>query len=443
MVVWTTEDRAVAVEDSVNPVLWQSILDDALARIAGRFARVEPRATAKLLVRGLLSGIGRKNCWWLAEHAGHESPDRMQRLLRKARWDADAVRDDVRSFVAEHLGHPGGVLVVDETGFLKKGTASVGVQRQYTGTAGRIENAQVAVFLAYAGPLGHALIDRRLYLPQKSWCADSERCTAAGVPADTVFTTKPMLAKQAILDALDAGIAAKWVTGDEVYGGDPKLRNALRDKQIGYVLAVACDHRIPAFNTSSRVDVIAAGVPAQSWQVLSAGVGAKGPRLYAWAWITIAGSDTYQWLLIRRNMTTGELAFYRCGSPARTTLAELVRVAGTRWTVEECFQAAKDQIGLDQYQVRGWTGWHRFITLAMLALAVLTVMAAQSRPATPADPHTDTHIALTIAEVRRLFNALVTIVTGDAAKTLRASLWRRKVQATARRSHYQRRIAAG
>jgi SRSO17 transposase len=430
----------VAVEDRVNPVLWQSILDDGLARIAGRFVRVEPRSTAKALVSGLLSGIGRKNCWWLAEHAGHESPDRMQRLLRKARWDADGVRDDVRGFVAEHLGHPGGVLIVDETGFLKKGTSSVGVQRQYTGTAGRVENAQVAVFLAYAGPFGHALIDRRLYLPQKSWCADSQRCTAAGVPADTVFTTKPMLAKQAIIDALDAGIAAQWVTGDEVYGGDPRLRDALRDKRIGYVLAVACDHRIPAYNTSTRVDVIAAGVPAQSWQVLSAGAGAKGPRLYAWAWITITDTDEHRWLLIRRNMTTGELAFYRCGSPARTTLAELVRVAGTRWTVEECFQAAKDQIGLDQYQVRGWTGWHRFITLAMLALAVLTVMAAQSRPATPIDPLTDTHIALTVAEVRRLFNI---IVTGDAAKALRVSLWRRKVQATARRSHYQRRLAAG
>jgi SRSO17 transposase len=284
--------------------LWQSILDEALARIACRFARVEPRATARVLVTGLLSGIGRKNCWWLAEQAGHETPDKMQRLLRKASWDADAVRDDVRGFVAEQLGHPDGVLIVDETGFLKKGTTSVGVQRQYTGTAGRIENAQVAVFLAYATPLGHALIDRRLYLPQKSWCADPDRCAQAGVPEQSVFTTKPMLAKHAILDALAAGMEAKWVTGDEVYGGDPKLRNALQDKRIGYVLAVACDHRVPAFNTRIRADVLAAAVPAQSWQVLSAGAGAKGPRLYAWAWFTIAGPDAYRWLLIRRNMTT-------------------------------------------------------------------------------------------------------------------------------------------
>jgi SRSO17 transposase len=263
------------------------------------------------------------------------------------------------------------------------------------------------------------------------------------VPEGTVFTTKPMLAKHAILDALAAGVPAKWVTGDEVYGGDPKLRNALQDKRIGHVLAVACDHRVPAYNTSIRADVLAAGVPKRSWQVLSAGAGAKGPRLYAWAWIDIAEAGQCRWLLIRRNMTTGELAFYRCFSPTRTTLAELVRIAGTRWAVEECFQSAKDQVGLDQYQVRGWTGWHRFITLAMLALAVLTVMATQSRPATPGDPHTDTHIALTVAEVRRLFNALVTTVTGDAARTLRASLWRRKVQATARRSHYRRRLATG
>ena len=440
----TTEDRAVAAGDSVNPVLWQSILDDALTRIAARFARVEPRTTAKDLVTGLLSGVGRKNCWWLAEHAGHGTPDKLQRLLRTAKWDADDVRDDVRAYVADELGHPDGVLIPDETGFLKKGLGSVGVQRQYTGTAGRIENAQVAMFLAYATPLGHALIDRRLYLPQKSWCADTDRCATAGVPDGTVFTTKPMLAKQAILDALAAGVQARWVTADEVYGGDPKLRDALQDNRIGYVLAVACDHRVPAFNTKIRADVLAAGVPNRSWQRMSAGPGAKGPRFYAWAWVDIAETaGEYRWLLIRKNLTTGELAFYRCWSPVPVTLADLVRVAGTRWAVEECFQTGKDQVGLDQYQVRGWTGWHRFITLAMLALAALTVMAAKSRPATPADPESDTHIAVTVAEVRRLFNALVTVVTRDAARTLRCSLWRRKVQATARRSHYSKRLTTG
>ena len=429
----------MAAADSVNPVLWQSILDDGLARIAARFGRVEPRATAKALVIGLLSGIGRKNCWWLAEHAGHDTPDKAQRLLRTARWDADLVRDDVRAYVSEHLGHRDGVLIVDETGFLKKGAGSVGVQRQYTGTAGRIENAQVAVFLAYATPLGHALIDRRLYLPRLAWCADPDRRAAAGVPASTVFAT---LAKQAILDALDAGVPARWVTADEVYGGDPKLRDALQNNGIGYVLAVACDHRILAYHTRIRADLIAAALPTRSWQRLSAGAGAKGPRVYAWAWVDIAETTNGRhWLLIRRNLTTGELAFYRCWSPVPVTLAELVRVAGTRWAVEECFQTAKDQVGLDQYQVRGWTGWHRFITLAMLALAVLTVMAAKSRPATPAAPLTDTHITLTIAEVRRMFNTLVTVVIHDAARALRSSLWRRRAQATARRSHYKKRLS--
>ncbi len=298
MVVWTTNDRAVAAEDSVNPVLWQSILDDALARIGSRFARVEPRATAKALATGLLSGIGRKNCWWLAEYAGHDTPDESQRLLRTARWDADMVRDDVRAYVTEELGHPDGVLIADETGFLKKGLGSVGVQRQYTGTAGRIENAQVAVFLAYATPLGHALIDRRLYLPQKAWCADAGRCATAGIPDGTVFTTKPMLAKQAILDAVAAGVQARWVTADEVYGGDPKLRDALQGNGIGYVLAVACDHRVPAFNSKSHAGVLAAGVPTRSWQRLPAGPGAKGPRFYAWAWVDIAETlGKCRWLL--------------------------------------------------------------------------------------------------------------------------------------------------
>jgi SRSO17 transposase len=246
-------------------------MDEALARIAGRFARVEPRAAAKDLVTGLLSGVGRKNCWWLAEHAGHGTPDKLQRLLRTAKWDADAVRDDVRAYVAGHLGHPDGVLIPDETGFLKKGTTSVGVQRQYTGTAGRVENAQVAMFLTYATPLGHALVDRRLYLPQRSWCADTDRCAAAGIPEATLFTTKPMLAKQAICDALDAGLPARWITGDEIYGADPKLRTALEHRGIGYVLAVARDHRVTAYRNSVRADALAAGLPAKAWRRLRAG----------------------------------------------------------------------------------------------------------------------------------------------------------------------------
>jgi SRSO17 transposase len=432
--VRTTEDRAVAAGHSVNPARWQAVLDDALGRMAGRFVRAEPRAAARALVRGLLSDVRRKNCWWLAEAAGHERPDAMQRLLRTARWDADGVRDDVRGFVAEHLGHPDGVLIPDETGFLKKGTRSVGVQRQYTGTAGRIENSQVAVFLAYASPVGHALIDRRLYLPQESWCADADRRRAAGVPPDVQFATKPALAAAAITDALDAGVPARWVAADEVYGGDPKLRAILHDRGIGYVLAVACDHRVAAFGAMTRADRLAAGLPRRSWQRISAGTGAKGLRFYDWAWIRLPEDNC--WLLIRRNHTSGELAFYRCWSPDAVSLPELVRVAGRRWAVEECFQTAKDHIGLDHYQVRRWTPWHRFTTLALLALAALTVMTLTT---TATITTAAALIPLTLAETRRLFIAFTTTPLTATAHILRWSLWRRTVQARARHSHYQRR----
>jgi SRSO17 transposase len=212
------------------------MFEEAMARIAGRFRRVEPRATARAFLLGLLSGIERKNCWQLAEQAGHARPGPMQRLLRSARWDADAVRDDIRAYVFERLGADDGVLIVDETGFLKKGTASAGVQRQYTGTAGRIENSQVGVFLAYASSKGRALIDRRLYMPDTAWCQDTQRRTRAGVPDQTRFATKPTLAGQMVAAALDAGIDASWVTGDEAYGQDPGLRALLESRRIGYVL---------------------------------------------------------------------------------------------------------------------------------------------------------------------------------------------------------------
>jgi SRSO17 transposase len=222
----------MAVADSVDPDRWIGTLNDLLRQIAHRFSRVEPRRAADAYVRGLLSDVERKNCWNLAEQAGLRGPQKMQRLLRTARWDAEAVRDDVRHHVSEHLGG-NGVLIVDETGFLKKGCRSAGVQRQYTGTAGRIENSQVGVFLAYATPRGRALIDRRLYLPEHSWLADQSRCRSAGVPDEIAFATKPALAAQMITAALDAGIDAPWVTGDEVYGQDPSLRALLEERQTG------------------------------------------------------------------------------------------------------------------------------------------------------------------------------------------------------------------
>ncbi|MER5336760.1 IS701 family transposase, partial [Micromonospora sp. NPDC002717] len=241
-------------------------MDEAATRVAGRFVRAEPRRTAGQFVEGLLSDVERKTCWSLAERAGHADPQAMQRLLRTAVWDADSVRDDVREWLVEQLEHPDAVLATDETGFLKKGVCSVGVQRQYTGTAGRIENSQVGVFLAYVSPLGRALIDRRLYLPEATWCEWPERLAAAGVPDEVEFATKPALARQMIAAALDAGVPAGWVTGDEVYGADPGLRGDLEQRQIGYVLAVGCDRRVHINDgrTLVRVDDLAERIPTRA-----------------------------------------------------------------------------------------------------------------------------------------------------------------------------------
>jgi SRSO17 transposase len=230
-------------------------------------------------VLGLLADLPRKNCWTIAEHAGESSPDGMQHLLARAVWDTDGVRDDLRDFVVEHLGDPGAVLVVDETGDVKKGTATVGTQRQYTGTAGRVENAQVAVYLTYAGQAGHAMIDRELYLPT-SWTTDPQRCAAAGIPDDVKFATKPALAKTMIGRALDAGIPARWAAGDEVYGADPGLRAELQARQLGYVLAIGCDRRVPTAVGPQRADALATSLPDGVWQRISAGAGAKGQRYY-------------------------------------------------------------------------------------------------------------------------------------------------------------------
>jgi SRSO17 transposase len=266
-------------------------------------------------VYGLLADLPRKNCWTIAEHAGDASPDGMQHLLGRAVWDHDGVRDDVRAYVTEALGDLGAVLVVDETGDLKKGSHTVGVQRQYSGTAGRVANAQVAVYLVYASDAGHAMIDRELSVP-RGWINDADRCRAAGIPEQVGFATKPALATRMLSRALDAGLPAAWVTGDEVYGADPKLRAELESRGIGYVLAVACDHRVVAAGDSYRADALLRQVPARAWQCVSAGKGAKGHRLYDWAFIRLDDGDPspggqagQRWLLVRRNRTTGELAF--------------------------------------------------------------------------------------------------------------------------------------
>jgi SRSO17 transposase len=414
--------------------------------MAGRFPRVETRRRVGKFVLGLLADLPRKNCWAIAEHAGDADPHGMQHLLARASWDTDGVRDDLRDYVIDALGDDDGVLVVDETGDLKKGSATVGVQRQYTGTAGRIENAQVAVYLVYAGARGHAMIDRELYLP-RSWTDDDERLDEAGVPADIAFLTKPALAAGMLTRALRSGVPARWLAGDEVYGADPGLRTECELNRIGYVLAIGCDRRIPTSAGPVRADELAAGLPRWAWQRLSAGSGAKGERYYDWAWIDHTDRahrddplDTQCWsLLIRRHRDTGELAFYRCYSAEPVPLRELVRVAGRRWTIEEAFQAGKGLAGMDEHQVRRWISWRRWTLLAMIAHALLAVLAADEhtdRPA-PADM-----IELTCAEIRRLFITLVVEPVRALACPLRWSRWRRRHQHRARTSHYQHQQAA-
>ena len=374
---------------------WLAGLDDLFARVAGRFGRVEPRRQARMYLMGLLAPLERKNGWQLAEAAGDGTPDRMQRLLNNARWDARRVREDLRGYVIEQLGDAAGVLIADDTGFVKKGTKSAGVQRQYSGTAGRVENCQVGVFVAYAAPAGRALIDAELYLP-RSWTGDQARCAEAGVPAGVEFATKPELARVMLGRALDAGVPVRWATADEAYGQDHKFRLFLERRRLGYLVAVPCGQSVGAGtgygNTGSRADALAAAAPAQAWKRLTAGDGAKGPRLYDWAMATLPiarepAEGFERWLLIRRSITDPEeLAYYLCFGPAGTTMTQLVRVAGARWAIEECFQAAKNETGLDQYQVRRYDAWHRHITLAMLAHAYLAVTAATSPKARPAWP---------------------------------------------------------
>jgi len=336
-------DRAapVAPVGDVDPAGWLGLLEELFGRVlAPAFVRREPRLRAWSYLLGLTSGLERKNGWTLAEFAGDPTPDGMQRLLNAAVWDADGVRDRLIGYVAAELGDPGGVLIADETGFLKSGSGSAGVQRQYTGTAGKITNCQVGVFLAYAVPArgSRVLIDRELYLP-RSWTGDEQRRTAAGIGEDTeLFATKPALAQKMIKRAVRAGLPFAWLTADEAYGDNGELRDWLQETGIAYVVAVACDTRVPAgAGRMIRADQLAARVPARGWQRHSCGHGSKGERRCDWA---LAGAGDGRRLLIRRSLTSGELDYYLCWSPRPASLADLARVAGARWAVEECFQAA-------------------------------------------------------------------------------------------------------
>jgi SRSO17 transposase len=370
------QSKSVAPFPSVADVrVWAAELEEVAAPLAPRFERAEPRQRVLRYLTGLLSATERKNGWQLAELAGEATPDGMQRLLSTAHWDAEAVRDDLVAYVLSHLGDPEVVLVLDETGFVKKGTKSVGVAPQYCGTVGKIANCQIGVFLAYATPAGPALLDRELYLPQ-GWANDPARRAEAGVPAQASCIPKPTLGKQLLERAFAAGVTASWVTADSIYGGDYKLRHYLEEREQPFVLAVQSTQRVGLATPAAQV---VAARPAEEWQRLSAGEGSQGPRWYDWVWLPMSWrfhpAGMAHWLLARRSLTKpDEIAYYFVFGPAQSTLQQVVRVAGTRWQVEQAFELAKGEVGLNEYEVRTWIGWYRHITLAMFALAYLTVV---------------------------------------------------------------------
>ena len=353
-------------------------LEALQARLRPRFSRAEPRQRARAYLRGLLGEVERKNGWQLAEHAGAATPYGMQRLVAGAGWDAEAVRDDLRAFVVERLGDAGGVLIVDETGFLKKGVTSAGVARQYSGTAGRRENQQVGVFLAYAAPRGCAFLDRALYLPEE-WAGDAERRRAAGIPEETAFATKPELARPMLARAFAAGVPAAWVLGDTVYGGD-ELRRWLEGRGRRYALAVPCTHGVWTAGERVEAQALADALPADAWAPVSAGEGAEGPRWYDWACLALpyeAADGWAHWLLVRRSIgDPAERAYYRVHAPADTAPEAMVRAVGCRWRIETAIEEAKGLVGLADYEVRRWDGWHRHVTLSLLAHAALVAARA-------------------------------------------------------------------
>jgi SRSO17 transposase len=383
----------------VEVAAWTAGWDEIQQRIGPRFARSEQRQRVRRYVEGLLSPVERKNGWQLAEQAGESRPYGMQRLLAGAKWDADAVRDDLRRYALTHLSDPRAVLVIDETGFLKQGTKSVGVKRQYSGTAGRIENCQIGVFLTYAAPHGHVLLDRELYLPRE-WAEDAERRQEAGVPQEVTFATKPQLARRMLERAFAAGVPAAWVTGDSIYGGDRRLRVWLEQQEQPFVLAVTSAEPLFAILAGHfgqpRADLIAAHIPSDQWRRLSAGAGAKGPRWYDWARVRLARLQLTveerrwdHWLLVRRSRhDPTDRAYYVVFAPAGTSLRTLVRVAGQRWRIEQSFELAKGEVGLDHYEVRRWDGWYRHMTLAMFALAYLAVLRSHLQAQEEAPPAT-------------------------------------------------------
>jgi SRSO17 transposase len=378
-------EQASRQEERELSIISQSAqaLAELVVRIGSYFRRAEARKRVGRYLQGLLASVERKNGWQMAEELGEANAHGVQRLLEEADWDEEGVRDELRTYVIEQLGEPGGILAVDETGFVKKGKKSAGVARQYSGTAGRRENSQVGVFLLYASARGAAFIDRALYLPEE-WTVDRVRCREAGIPDEGELATQGELAQQMLARAFAAGVPAEWVVGDTVYGYD-ELRLWLETQQKNYVLAVSETHQVWVQGRPQPVGLLAALLPEEAWVVLSAGEGSKGPRLYEWAWLqlpeeTEATSERARWVLMRRSLSDrSERADYRVYGPATTTLAQVVRVTGSRWKIEEGYEQAKGEVGLDQYEVRTWRAWYRYVTLALLAYAALVVMQRQAR----------------------------------------------------------------
>lgn len=369
------------------------------ARFADLFARSEQRTRSQRYLVALLGGVERRNGWQLAEQLQEATPDGTQRLLTGAVWSASTARDRLVAVAQERFGSPEGILIFDETGFLKKGTASAGVGRQYSGTAGKIENCQIGVFAGYVSPRGHLLVDRALYLP-KDWTDDRARCRSAGIPDRVTFRTKATIAARIHHRVRRLGLATPWVTGDEVYGDSEALRGIIDARGDRYVFAVACKthvwatapasappgrrgprrQRVHAAAPSVRVDELLAAQSAGAWHRLAIHQGEKGPIEYDWIALRIVEKHSKQpgragWLLGRRSVTDPtERAYYLSNAPPDCPLEQLAHVASSRFVIEQCFHEAKDDLGLDQYEVRRWTAWHRFMTLTMLAMALLATV---------------------------------------------------------------------
>ncbi len=430
---------------------WGQELEHVHSRIAPRFARPEPRRRVLAYLKGIVSATPRKNGWQLAEHAGESRPDGMQRLLNSAVWVADLVRDDLRAYVLECLGDPHAVLVIDETSFRKRGKKSAGVKKQYCGTTGTLENCQVGVFLSYASQKGHTLIDRELYLP-KDWIDDPGRCREAGIPEKTRFRTKCELAQHMIERLWKAKIPFDWVVADSVYGGNLDLRLWLEAHGYSYALAVACDEPVGIQTPEGRKRMTVAEAEAlllhaDDWHRLSMSNGTKGPRLFDWAVLPILHGwedDGRHFLLIRRCVDTpSEKAYYFVFAPIGTTLVEMVRAIGQRWSIEECFEIGKT-IGLEDYEVRGFTPWYRFITLVMAVMAALAGICAAALLAVTEPPTVEGTcllLPLTIPEVRHLLASLLWPLPRSAPLLLAWSWWRRCHQSRASYFHTKRRTA--